>query len=404
MIFRILPWSTATSQALLVYLLAAALLSMSAVGHPSGTISTSQPPSLQSATHEPEPSTTDSSQTIQSEDSSKLLYQLRIGRILEGKWVERWERHRPDHMYVFLVGDDAFALGSSDKSTPSTEAVTVVSNFPQTSVGDKKYINTDYFTSLKASAQFDTIGSRDTALHILRNIRALKFVCKRTLFSDSFDYVDCAVAYIKSNHVLWGSQHNVEKVWNVYKAERENDLKATELQKVSEAARQARLNAPSLRFARQNPEGKWLSGKYKSRNDDIFVLIIGENDAFAFVPSGASGPGPAGESQSSSSSIMQAVTEKHLVIPTSSFPCKVLGQARFAQDQRAKVFQILRDIDKLQEQVGRTFLSSFDYVDGALDFLLKGKYIRIPRSLEKKWKDITAERGGRKEKQGKTQE
>ncbi|KAJ3798074.1 hypothetical protein GGU11DRAFT_782307, partial [Lentinula aff. detonsa] len=402
MIFRILPWSTATSQVLLVYLLAAALLSMSAVGLPSGVISASQPPSPQSATHAPELSTTDSSQTIKSEGFSKLM----IGRKLEGKWVKRWEEHRPDHMYVLLVGDDAFALKSSAESTPSMEAVNMLSRLPRISAGDKKYINTDYITSLKASAHFDTMGSRDAALRNLRDIRALKFIYKRTVFRDSFDYVDCALAYIKSYHVLWGSQRILDTAWTAYKAKRENDLKAARPPKAgpqkvqtgsntsqAQAASQVQIDKPLLRFARQNSKGEWLSARTKYRNGDIFVLVIGDNDVFEFVPSDASGPAPVGESQSSSSSIIQAVTGKHIVIPTSSLSPQV-GQARFAQDQRDEVSQILRDIDKLQGQVGRKFLSSFDYVDGALEFLLKGDYVLNSHTLEKRWKNIKVMRGG----------
>ncbi|KAJ3997280.1 hypothetical protein F5050DRAFT_1753008 [Lentinula boryana] len=399
MIFRILPWSTATSQVLLVYLLTAALLTMSAVGHPAGTISASEPPSPQSATPALEPSTTDSSRTIKLEDTYKLM----IGRQWRGKWVKRWERHHPDHIYVFLVGDDAFALEPSAKSTPSTEAVTKLLRIPRSSIGNKKYINTDYITFLNAYAHFYTIGIRDTALHNLKDIRTLKFLYKRTVFRDSFDYVDCALAYIKSYHVSWDRQPILDNTWTAYKANREKDLKVAELQKVqktgsdtsqAQAASQVQSDKPLVTFARQDSKGKWLSHRFRYRNDDIFVLIIGENDVFAFVPSGASGPVPAGESQSSSSSIMQALTETHPVLPTSSSTFSFeLGRARFARGQKAEVFGILRDIRKLQEQVGRTFLSSFDYVDGAMEFLLKGKYVTAYAAWQERWNDIKAKRG-----------
>ncbi|KAJ3889452.1 hypothetical protein GG344DRAFT_67095 [Lentinula edodes] len=154
---------------------------------------------------------------------------LRIGRKKSGKrgtgkWVDRAVKHDPDHVYVLLFQDEAFAA----EPTSSPQAVAVIEKgklptFPFTLVGNSKYLDADFFSSLKAYALFDTAEDKNSAVHNLRDIDTLQPKCGG-VFKNSFDYVDCAVGYFKDNYARSEDKPRLDEMWKVYKAKRDEDL------------------------------------------------------------------------------------------------------------------------------------------------------------------------------------
>ncbi|KAJ3928469.1 MAG: hypothetical protein NXY57DRAFT_1021020 [Lentinula lateritia] len=152
---------------------------------------------------------------------------LRIGRKKSGKkrrWVERWVEHHPDDIYVLLFQDEPFAA----EPLQSTRAVEVIEkgklpNFPLTVVGNSKYLDTNFFSSTKAYALFDTAEDKNSAVHNLRDIDTLQTKCGG-VFKNSFDYVDCAVGYFKDNYARSEDKPRLDEMWKVYKAKRDGDL------------------------------------------------------------------------------------------------------------------------------------------------------------------------------------
>ncbi|KAJ3920884.1 hypothetical protein F5877DRAFT_76734 [Lentinula edodes] len=154
---------------------------------------------------------------------------LRIGRKKSGKrgtgkWVDRAVKHDPDHVYVLLFQNEAFAA----EPTSSPQAVAVIEKgklptFPFTLVENSKYLDADFFSSLKAYALFDTAEAKNSAVHNLRDIGTLQTKCGG-IFKNSFDYVDCAVGYFKDNYARSEDKPRLDEMWKVYKAKRDGDL------------------------------------------------------------------------------------------------------------------------------------------------------------------------------------
>ncbi|KAJ4469062.1 hypothetical protein C8J55DRAFT_524274 [Lentinula edodes] len=152
---------------------------------------------------------------------------LRIGRKKSGKkggWVKRWVEHHPDDTYVLLFQDEPFAA----EATSTSQAVEVIEKgklptFPLTVVGNSKYLDANFFSSMNAYALFYTAEDKNSAVHNLRDIDTLQPKCGG-VFKNSFDYVDCAVGYFKDNYARSEDKPRLDEMWKVYKAKRDGDL------------------------------------------------------------------------------------------------------------------------------------------------------------------------------------
>ncbi|KAJ4491849.1 hypothetical protein C8R41DRAFT_369651 [Lentinula lateritia] len=145
------------------------------------------------------------------------------------KWMTAAAKNHPDDIYALVIGDNIFAaeLTESLATSPDASSTQTIKVIPaqefQPFQKFENTIQTHSYTTLNASAQFSNV-EKQSAFGDLRNIDTLRSKCPMTTLKSSFDYVDCAVRFIRNKFVPSDDWSELDNIWATYERKKTNDL------------------------------------------------------------------------------------------------------------------------------------------------------------------------------------